>query len=51
MKKKDDEKSIAENVKWFKKFPLEKRLEIAFNDIKAIKILRSLTPKKHATAH
>ena len=46
MKKKlDDKKEIKENVRWFSKFPLEKRLEISEKDAKTIKILRSLSLK------
>jgi len=45
MGKEQEAKSIKENIKWFKKFSLQKRLEIAYQQIKAIKILRNL---KHA---
>lgn len=50
MKKKSEKKTIIENIKWFKKFPLEKRFEIAFQQIKAIKILGGLKLKKYATS-
>jgi len=51
MKKRSaDIKEIIENIKWFSKFSLEKRLELAFRQIKSIKILRGLRPK-HAPAH
>lgn len=48
-KKTTEEQEIQKNIKWFKKFSLEKRFEIAFRQMKAIKVLRKLTPKKHAT--
>ncbi len=44
-----EKQEIAKNIKWFKKFSLEKRFELAFEQIKAIKILKNLTPKKDAT--
>ena len=48
-KLKEEKKNIKENIKWFKKFSLEKRFELADLQAKAIKILRGLAPKKHAT--
>ncbi len=45
---KKDSKSIKENIKWFKKFTWKERLEIAFREMKAIKILRNISPKSHA---
>jgi len=48
MKKQKIDKEVQKNINWFKKFSLEKRFELAFDQIKAIKILRALTPKKHA---
>lgn len=50
MQAKSDKKEILENIKWFKKFPLEKRMELAYRNIKAIKVLRGLKPKKHAVS-
>lgn len=41
-KKADDRKEIRENIKWFSKFSLEKRLEIAELDTKSTRILRNL---------
>jgi len=47
-KKEKDE--ILKNIKWFKKFSLEKRLRISGTDTKSIETLRSLSIcglKKH----
>ena len=48
MKKAKTDKEIKENIKWFKKFSLEKRFKLAFDQIRSIQILRGLTPKKNA---
>jgi hypothetical protein len=45
MKETTDSKEILENIRWFIKFPLRKRLEIAYKQMKAIKILRGLSLK------
>jgi len=50
MKEAKADKEIKNNIKWFKKFSLEKRLELAYEQVKAIKILRGLTSKKHAAS-
>jgi len=49
MKKKIDDE-IKKNIEWFKKLSLEKRLTLAYEQIKAIKTLRSLKPKKYAAS-
>ena len=46
-KLKEEKKNIKENIKWFKKFSLEKRLEIAHKGAMGIKILRNMVLKKH----
>ncbi|MFH1684165.1 MAG: hypothetical protein ABIA67_04710 [Candidatus Margulisiibacteriota bacterium] len=46
--KNSDNKDIKENIKWFKKFSLEKRFEIAGKDSKSIEILRNLSIKGYA---
>jgi hypothetical protein len=48
MKYDNEQQSIKKNINWFKKFSLEKRLEIAFRHMQAAKILKGLR-KKHAT--
>lgn len=48
MKRKKDDQDIKNNVKWFSKFSLEKRLELAFEQIQAIKVLKNSIIKKHA---
>jgi hypothetical protein len=50
MKKRNKKEEIIENVEWFKKFSLEKKFKLAYEQMKAIKILRGLKPKKHATS-
>jgi len=47
-KKADERKEIKENIKWFKKFSLEKRLEIAELDSKTTSILRNLKIEGYA---
>jgi hypothetical protein len=47
MKTKSEKEEIADSVKWFRKFPLEKRFEIAFKQISAINVLRKLKPQKN----
>jgi hypothetical protein len=47
MKKKTDEE-IKKNIKWFKKFSLEKRLNLSEIDRKVTEFLRRLTVKSHA---
>jgi hypothetical protein len=51
MKKAKPDKEIKKNIRWFLKFPLEKRLTLAFEQMRAIKILRNLLPKKHGAAN
>lgn len=51
MKKSKEDKEIKGNIRWFRKFPLEKRLTLAFEQIQAIKLLRNLIPKKHGAAN
>lgn len=46
MSKSKEDKEIKDNVRWFSKFSLEKRLAIAFRETQAIKVLRNLRPKK-----
>ena len=46
IKNKDNNNDVLANIKWFSKFSLEKRFKIAFEQIKAIKTLRSLKLKK-----
>jgi len=48
MKHGSEKKEITENIRWFKKFSLEKRLEIAEKERKAIETLRSLFIKGYA---
>ena len=50
MPKGKTEKEIKENIRWFKRFSLEKRLTLAFEQAQAIKILKNLIPKKHDAA-
>jgi hypothetical protein len=50
MKKNKIDKDIKENIKWFSKLSLEKRLEIAEEDKRAIETLRSLRIEKYAGA-
>ena len=47
MKTKSEKEEIADSVKWFRKFPLEKSFEIAFKQISAINVLRKLKPQKN----
>jgi hypothetical protein len=49
--RKEEKKDITENIRWFKKFSLEKRLEIAEADRKAIEILRGLSFKIYGKLH
>ncbi|MFA4967426.1 MAG: hypothetical protein WC624_04330 [Candidatus Margulisiibacteriota bacterium] len=51
MKKGKSDQEIKDNIKWFKRFTLEKRFELAFEQIKGIKALRALIPKKHASTN
>ncbi|MBU0574609.1 MAG: hypothetical protein ABIJ26_02330 [Candidatus Margulisiibacteriota bacterium] len=44
-KKKLTDKEIQNNIRWFSKFPLEKRLTLAFEQIKGINVLRKLKPQ------
>lgn len=48
---KEEKKEIIKNITWFKKFSLEKRFALAFEQIGAIKTLQKLTPKKNAASH
>jgi len=48
MKKKKIDKDILENIRWFLKFPLRKRLELSAKDSKSIEFFRKLKIKKHA---
>ena len=47
-KKADERREIKENIKWFSKFSLEKRLEIAELDTKTTKILKGLQIIRYA---
>ncbi len=40
-----EEEEILANIRWFRKFPLEKRFEIAERETKDIKILQGLALK------
>jgi len=46
--KNTDNKEVKENIKWFKKFSLEKRFEISSKDSKSIELLRNLSIKGYA---
>ena len=48
---KDEKRDIQENIKWFRKFSWKERLEIAFRQMKAIKTLKSLTPKPNVKSN
>jgi hypothetical protein len=47
MKKKIDEE-IKKNIKWFKKFSVEERLNLSAIDQKVTEFLRNLSVKTHA---
>jgi len=48
MTKKRTPKDVLENIRWFIKFPLKKRLELSEKDSKTIEFFRKLKIKPHA---
>ena len=46
-KRNKTEEDVLENIRWFIKFPLEKRFELSEKDSQTIKLFRKLKIKKY----